>query len=125
MRKWIVLGLIALSFGLLLTVRRTPSLSVQTAPEFILPDIQGQGIRLSQLKGKVVMLNIWTTWCPPCRKEMPTMETLHRRLQNSDFVMLAASQDVDGKSTVLTYLQEGGVTFQVVLDVKGEVGNKY
>ncbi len=125
MRKWIVLGLIALSFGLLLTVRRTPSLSVQTAPEFILPDIQGQAVRLSQLKGKVVMLNIWTTWCPPCRKEMPTMETLHRRLQNSDFVMLAASQDVDGESTVLPYLQEGGFTFPVVLDVNGEVGKKY
>ncbi len=53
------------------------------------------------------------------------METLHRRLQNSDFVMLAVSQDVDGKSTVLPYLREGGFTFPVVLDVNGEVGKKY
>ena len=56
---------------------------------------------------------------------MPTMETLYRRLQNSDFVMLAASQDVDGKSTALPYLQEGVFTFPVVLDVNGEVGKKY
>lgn len=125
MKKWIILGLVVVSFGLLLMVRRDPSPLVQPAPEFILPDIQGQAVRLSQLKGKVVMLNVWSTWCPPCRKEMPTMETLHRRLQNSDFVMLAVSQDVDGKSTVLPYLHEGGFTFPVVLDVNGEVGKKY
>ena len=52
-RKWIILGLIAVSFGTLLTVRRTPSLSVQTAPEFILPDIQGQAVRSSQSKARL------------------------------------------------------------------------
>jgi len=125
LRKWLILGLVALSFGLLLTLKRSQSPTVTSAPEFVLPDLQGQVVRLSQLKGKIVMLNVWTTWCPPCRKEMPTMETLYQRLKSSDFVMLAASQDVDGKSTVLPYLQEGGFTFPVVLDVNGEVGKKY
>lgn len=125
MRKWLILGLVVLSFGLLLTLKRSPSPTVMSAPEFVLPDLQGQVVRLSQLKGKIVMLNVWTTWCPPCRKEMPTMETLYQRLKSSDFVMLAVSQDVDGKSTVLPYLQEGGFTFPVVLDVNGEVGKKY
>src|SRR5207244_738508 len=73
----------------------------------------------------VVLLNVWTTWCPPCRKEMPALEALYRRLQGGDFVMLAASQDVDGQSTVLPYLREGGFTFPVLLDVRGEVGKKY
>ena len=50
------------------------------APDFLLPDLQGQVVRLSQLKGKVVLLNVWTTWCPPCRKEMPALEALYRRL---------------------------------------------
>jgi peroxiredoxin len=84
--------------GLLLTLARSPAPANKPAPDFLLPDLQGQVVRLSQLKGKVVLLNFWTTWC---------------------------SQDVDGQSTVLPYLQEGGLTFPVLLDVRGEVGKKY
>jgi peroxiredoxin len=124
-KKWLVLGLIVLTFGFLATLARSPSEGKKPAPEFVLPNPQGQVVRLSQLKGKVVMLNVWTTWCPPCRKEMPTMETLHRRFKGTDFVMLAASQDVDGNSTVLPYMQEHGFTFPIVLDVNGEIGRKY
>jgi peroxiredoxin len=97
----------------------------QPAPDFLLPDLNGQVVRLSQLKGKVVMLNVWTTWCPPCRQEMPTMERLYQRLKSSEVLMLAVSQDVDGRNTVVPYLQEGGFTFPVLLDVRGEVGKKY
>jgi peroxiredoxin len=126
MRRWLLLGLIVIAFGfLLLTRTRSPSGKPTPAADFVLPDLQGQVVRLSQLKGNVILINIWTTWCPPCRKEMPTMETLHRRLQNADFVMLAISQDVDGQKTVRPYLQEGGFTFPVLLDVTGEVGKKY
>ena len=125
MRRLLPFVLIVIVCGLLFTFARGPEKGGKPAPEFVLPDLQGQVVRLSQLKGKIIMLNVWTTWCPPCRKEMPTMEKLHRRFQNSDFVLLAASQDVDGKSTVLPYLREGGYTFPVVLDVNGEIGRKY
>jgi len=125
MRKWFVLGLVVAGCVFLLTLTRSQAPAPAPAPDFLLPDLRGQVVRLSQLKGKVVMLNVWTTWCPPCRKEMPTMEALYRRLQGGDFVMLAASQDVDGQSTVLPYLQEGGFTFPVLLDARGEVGKKY
>jgi peroxiredoxin len=120
-----VLGLVVVSCGLLLTLTRSQTPAPTPAPDFLLPDLHGQVVRLSQLKGKVVLLNVWTTWCPPCRKEMPTLEALYQRLKGGDFVMLAASQDVDGQSTVLPYLQEGGLTFPVLLDVRGEVGKKY
>ena len=53
------------------------------------------------------------------------MELLYQKMKGADFVMLAASQDIDGKNTVLPYLQEGGLTFPVLLDVNGEVGKKY
>ena len=53
------------------------------------------------------------------------METLYNRLRSNDFVMLAASQDVDGRRTVSPYLKEGGYTFPVLLDINGEVGKKY
>jgi peroxiredoxin len=124
-RKWVILGVIVLGAGFLLTFTRSQVPTSRPAPDFLLPDVQGQVVRLSQLKGKVVMLNVWTTWCPPCRKEMPTMETLYRRLKGADFVMLAASQDIDGQTTVLPYVKEGGFTFPVLLDVRGEVGKKY
>jgi len=127
-RKWLVLGVVGLTVVvgivlLSLTGSRAPE--IKPAADFLLPDLSGQVVRLSQLKGKVVMLNVWTTWCPPCRKEMPTMETLYRQLKSADFVMLAVSQDVDGKNTVVPYLQEAGFTFPVLLDVRGEVGKKY
>lgn len=125
MRRVLGLAVIVIGFGALLLLVRAPSSSQRTAPDFVLPDINGQIVRLSQLKGKVVLLNVWATWCPPCRKEMPTMETLYKKMQSTDFVMLAASEDVDGKSTVLPYRKEGGFTFPILLDANGEVGKKY
>lgn len=125
MKKWLILGLVIVAFGVLLTRTQPPPEGPKPAADFLLPNLQGNAVRLSQLKGKVVLLNIWTTWCPPCRKEMPTMETLYRRIQHADFVMLAVSQDVDGHKTVLPYLKEGGYTFPVLLDIRGEVGKKY
>ncbi len=128
MRAWLILGgvgmLVLLGVVILIT---TPSQTTlpRPAPDFLLPDMGGQAVRLSQLKGKVVLLNVWATWCGPCRKEMPTMEALARRLSGEDFVLLAVSQDVDGAVTVKPYLQEGGYTFPVLLDVQGEVGRKY
>jgi len=125
-RKGFVLGLVVVVCGVLLLTRTPVRAPLPTpAPDFLLPDLQGQVVRLSQLKGKVVLLNVWTTWCPPCRKEMPALEALYRRLKGGDFIMLAASQDVDGQSTVLPYLREGRFTFPVLLDVRGEVGKKY
>src|SRR5206468_12668974 len=104
-----MLGLVVVVWGVML-LTRTPARAPasQPAPDFLLPDLNGQVVRLSQLKGKVVLLNVWTTWCPPCRKEMPTMETLYQRLKSADFLMLAVSQDVDGRNTVVPYLREGG-----------------
>jgi peroxiredoxin len=124
-RRVLILALGVIGFGLLLTLVRAPAPLQQTAPDFVLPDLTGQVVRLSQLKGKVVVLNIWATWCPPCRKEMPTMELLYQKMKGADFVMLAASQDVDGKNAVGPYLQERGLTFPVLLDISGEVGKKY
>ena len=125
MRRVLLLALVVVGVGLLLMLVRAPEQGQQVAPDFVLPDMQGQVVRLSQLRGKVVLLNVWATWCPPCRKEMPTMETLYQNMQDTDFVMLAVSQDVDGKNAVEPYLQERGLTFSVLLDVNGEVGRKY
>ena len=128
MRSWLILGGVGLVvlLGVVILIT-TPSRTTlpRPAPDFLLPDMRGQAVRLSQLKGKVILLNVWATWCGPCRKEMPTMEALAHKLSGEDFVLLAVSQDVDGAVTVKPYLQEGGYTFPVLLDLQGEVGRKY
>lgn len=95
------------------------------APDFSLPDLNGKTHTLSQYKGKVVFLNLWTTWCPPCRMEMPAMEQLYRRLENRDFVMLAVSADEAGKKVVAPFAKELGLTFPILLDPEGNLSPRY
>ena len=95
------------------------------APEFALPDLAGQVHRLSDFRGKVVFLNVWATWCPPCRMEMPAMESLYRRLKGRDFIMLAVSQDEDGLKAVRPFVEEHRLTFPVLLAPTGSVSSHY
>lgn len=95
------------------------------APDFVLRDLGGQSHRLSNLRGKVVFLNVWATWCPPCRMEMPSMERLYRRLRGRDFAMLAVSEDEAGHAAVRPFVEEMGLTFPVLLDQDGVVPQRY
>ena len=97
------------------------------ASDFKLEDaFTGETVSLSSLKGKVVFLNIWATWCGPCRQEMPSMETLYEDLKtNKDFVMLAVSQDSKGKSAVVPYVEKNGYHFRILLDPENKVGDSY
>lgn len=100
---------------------RTPAL----APDFAVPDLAGQAVRLSAYRGQVVLVNLWATWCPPCRDEMPSMERLHQRLRERGFVLLAVSQDEGGAAVVKPFVEQMQVTFPVLVDPQGEVGKKY
>lgn len=97
------------------------------AADFKLEDLSsGQTVSLSKFRGKVVFLNLWATWCGPCRQEMPSMETLYDELKgNSDFVMLAVSQDTKGKSAVAPYVEKNGYHFRILLDPENKVGESY
>jgi peroxiredoxin len=97
------------------------------ASDFKLEDaFSGETVSLAALKGKVVFLNVWATWCGPCREEMPSMETLFDELKtNKDFVMLAVSQDTKGKSAVVPYVQKNGYHFKILLDPENKVGDSY
>ena len=63
-----------------------------TAPDFTLEDMDGKSYTLSSLRGKVVMVNFWATWCPPCREEIPSMETVYQALHKKGFIVLAINQ---------------------------------
>ncbi len=95
------------------------------APDFTLPDLNGIGHTLSKYKGKVVFLNIWATWCQPCKDEMPSMEKLHRRFKDKDFIMLAVSIDKDGKKSVEPFMKEYNLTFPALLDPEGITSKLY
>lgn len=101
------------------------SRGVFIAPDFELPDLHGNIHRLSSLRGKVVFLNLWTTWCPPCRMEMPSMQRLFNRLPPRDFAMLAVSQDENGAAAVAPFVAELGLSFPVLIDREARVSGRY
>ncbi len=94
------------------------------APDFTLADLNGRRIRLASLKGKVVFLNFWATWCPPCILEMPTMEKLHREFGSKGLVILAVNFRESPKQ-VKAFLKEHQLTFTTLLDPKGKVFELY
>ena len=95
------------------------------AANFKLKDLKGDEISLASLRGKVVFLNIWATWCAPCREEMPSIESLYNDFKsNKDFVVLAVSQDTDG-GTVRPFIEQHHLQFTVLLDPRNEVGERY
>ena len=81
---------------------------------FTLADLQGKSWTLEGLRGKVVLVNFWATWCPPCRKEMPDLETLYERFKDKGFVILAISDEEQGK--VQPFIKERSITYPVLLD---------
>lgn len=104
---------------------RSTDSSGDLAPDFQLADLSGQVFRLSELRGKIVFLNVWATWCPPCRDEMPSMERLHRSLTGTDFVMLAVSEDAQGREAVEPFVRQLGLTFPVLLDPDGVIPKRF
>ena len=95
------------------------------ASDFVAQDLNGQAVRLSAQRGKVVFLNIWATWCPPCRMEMPAMEELSKKLSGDDFVMLAVSEDDGGAQLVRDFVKEFQLSFPVLVDPSGDVGRRF
>ncbi|MBW2336978.1 MAG: TlpA family protein disulfide reductase [Deltaproteobacteria bacterium] len=89
-----------------------------------LKDMNGNNISLSDFKGKIVFLNFWTTWCPTCRIEMPSMEKLHQKLKNEDFAMVTINLQ-ESASQVKAFFKEFKLTFTALLDSTGEVGASF
>ena len=97
----------------------------EAAPNFQLRDMSGQLVSLSDLRGKVVLLNFWATWCGPCRIEMPAMERLYRAYPRKDFEILAVSTDAQGAAVTRPFQQENHLTFPILHDSDFRVGLSY
>ena len=95
------------------------------APDFQLEDTKGNKVSLSDLRGKVVLVNFWATWCPPCIEEMPSMERLNEVIAGDDFVLLAINTEENGRSIVPAFLEKTPYTFPILYDNKGVVQKRY
>jgi peroxiredoxin len=94
------------------------------AIDFTVPDLTGSPLRLADFKGKVVLLNFWATWCPPCKEEMPSMERLYRRYKEHGFTIVAISIDTN-TAAVAPFVKRFKLTFPIGLDPKTTVANQY
>jgi thiol-disulfide isomerase/thioredoxin len=94
------------------------------APSFALDDLSAKRVSLKDLRGKVVFLNFWATWCVPCRQEMPTMEKLQREMKEQGLEVVAINIR-ESKREVQKFIGELGLTFQVLLDKDGKVSEEY
>lgn len=90
--------------------------------DFTLPDVQGNLVRLSDLRGQPVLLNIWATWCYPCRVEMPSINALYQDYQAKGLAIVAIATDQEGKPIVVPFLQAHRLTFPVLLDPQNMLG---
>lgn len=91
--------------------------------DFTLTDLSGKSWKLSDLKGKVVLVNFWATWCPPCRKEMPDIQALYDRFKDKGLIVLSLSDETLDK--VQPFIKEGKYTFPVLLDPGRKVNTMY
>jgi cytochrome c biogenesis protein CcmG, thiol:disulfide interchange protein DsbE len=131
-QQWTVgIGVVmTLVFGTALAVKIRPQIDLvgvgSTAPAFRAKDLAtGRVVTLADYRGKVLLVNVWATWCAPCRVEMPSMERLYRRLGGPDFRVLAVSIDEDGDSVVTAFAREMGVTFDILHDRTGAIKPAY
>lgn len=87
----------------------------QAAPDWELKDLEGKSIKLSDVKGKVVLLNFWATWCPPCRKEIPALIALQSKYRDQGLVVIGISLDEGGASTVKPFATRMKINYPVVI----------
>ena len=97
-----------------------------TAPDFTLQTPTGESYTLSELRGKAILVNLWATWCPPCRAEMPAIEKMYQEYKDQGFIVLAIDMTYqDDPFNVVPFTQEYGLTFPILLEETGNVASAY
>ena len=111
-----------------------PVITGTSAPDFEVTDMSGNPVHLSDFKGRVVLVNVWATWCAPCRDEMPSMQRLYEALADTDFEILAVSVDarlgeVDSGNRpggdLGAFADEMSLTFPILHDPQGDIQRIY
>lgn len=125
----VVAGVFALLVGAAVWLRVPDGGGAQLgaqAPGFALPALGGDAVALAEQRGRVVFVNFWATWCPPCRDEAPSLERLYADLHGEGFEILAVSIDAAGQeSTVEAFRREYGLSFPILLDPGKDAHDAY
>ena len=106
------------------TILSTSSTDGEAAPDFEVETFDGETLRLSDLNGKVVVLNFWASWCPPCRWEMPFFETMWQEYRDQGVVFVGIAMS-DTLENVKAFAEEAGVSYPVALDTTTEIARDY
>jgi len=85
------------------------------APDFTLSDLEGKSLTLSEFRGKVIILNFWATWCPPCRREIPDFIDLYRSYKDKGLIILGINLDAGDIRSVKRFSEEYGINYPVVI----------
>ena len=101
-----------------------PTTGGKPAPAFTLQDLDGKNISLSDFRGKVVILDFWATWCPPCIKEIPDFIELYEKYKDKGFAMLGISLDQAGISVVKSFAQKYKINYPIMM-TDGQVDKAY
>lgn len=101
-----------------------PAAQRNAAPDFVLKDADGRDVKLSDLKGKVVLLNFWATWCGPCKFEIPWFIEFEKKYKDKGFAVVGVSLDDEGWEVVKPYITDKQVNYRVVIGTE-EVSQKY
>jgi thiol-disulfide isomerase/thioredoxin len=126
MKRFFCLLLLVLLFVLPgCTREEKPAVVGNPAPKFSLKDLDGREVKLADLRGKVVLLNFWATWCPPCREEIPSMMRLNQAMAGKQFQMLAVSINEGGAQEVAAYFKQSGTNLPALLDPTQGVAKRY
>lgn len=97
-----------------------------SAPEFSLQTPDGETYTLSELQGRPVLVNLWASWCTPCRREMPAMERMYQEFKDDGFIVLAVNAtNQDSINNATAFVEQLGLTFPILLDINGEVSDLY
>jgi len=126
---WLLVGVVAF-LSLVLVMwrvgghREPPAGATLGAPDFDLPTLAGDRVRLRALKGRVVLVHFWATWCPPCVEEAPYLSRLYDRLRGRPFDLVAVSVD-DGADIVRKFFGTNPPAYKVALDPGGGVAHNY
>jgi len=124
----VAIAVLVLVFGIvwMQSSKYEPPKIGKVAPDFSLVDLNDKEVRLSDLRGKVVFLNFWATWCKPCKEEMPSMEILHRNFQKDGLVVLAVSIDrVTTTKDIPPFIKSMNLSFPVLIDSWGKTDMPY
>jgi peroxiredoxin len=103
-----------LAMALLFGCTEKSGQSDAVAVDFTLQDMSGKNVKLSDYRGKVVLLEFWATWCPPCRASIPGIEKIHQSYKGKGLVVLAVSMDEGEWSSVKAFMKDYGITYSVL-----------